>query len=285
MVMAATGAFVGFAVFGLFTSLAPSFVAVTLHHPSRLLAGVVPFIVFGAAALAQTATGRLANHARVLAGIGFQAIGLVVVAIAMQDANLASFLVGGALAGVGAGVLFKSALAAYVGLAEPARRGGGRASSPFLFAYLGLIVPGSGIGASTLSNSERPDCHAALHRCPAGHHGRHRRPRPSAIGRTQITGSSGPWSLLPAPAGTGGKLIVIASPPSFRLVTSTSAPWDEATACTIERPSPTPSPRPVRSRAIRWNGWNRRCTCACGTCGPVSRLTGPPAQPWSSRKP
>ncbi len=148
-VMAATGAFVGFAVFGLFTSLAPSFVAVTLQHPSRLLAGVVPFIVFGAAALAQTATGRLANHARVLAGIGSQAIGLVVVAIAMQDANLASFLVGGALAGAGAGVLFKSALAAYVGLAEPARRGEA-ASSLFLFAYLGLIVPVLGIGVSTL---------------------------------------------------------------------------------------------------------------------------------------
>ena len=148
-VMAATGAFVGFAVFGLFTSLAPSFVAVTLHHPSRLLAGVVPFIVFGAAALAQTATGRLANHARVLAGIGSQAIGLVVVAIAMQDANLASFLVGGALAGAGAGVLFKSALAAYVGLAEPAGRGEA-ASSLFLFAYLGLIVPVLGIGVSTV---------------------------------------------------------------------------------------------------------------------------------------
>ena len=118
-------------------------------HPSRLLAGVVPFIVFGAAALAQTATGRLANHARVLAGIGSQAIGLVVVAIAMQDANLASFLVGGALAGAGAGVLFKSALAAYVGLAEPAGRGEA-ASSLFLFAYLGLIVPVLGIGVSTV---------------------------------------------------------------------------------------------------------------------------------------
>jgi MFS family permease len=49
-VMAAAGAFVGFAVFGLFTSLAPGFVAATLDHPSRLLAGVVPFVCFGAAA-------------------------------------------------------------------------------------------------------------------------------------------------------------------------------------------------------------------------------------------
>lgn len=148
-VMAAAGASVGFAVFGLFSSLAPSFVAVTLHHPSRLLAGVVAFIVFGAAAVAQMATGRLANRSRMLAGIFSQAVGLVVVAVAMEDANLVSFLVGGVLAGAGAGVLFKSALAAYVGVAEPARRGEA-ASSVFLFAYLGLIVPVVGVGASTL---------------------------------------------------------------------------------------------------------------------------------------
>jgi hypothetical protein len=41
-VVAGAGAFVGFAVFGLFTSLAPGFVGATLHEPSRLLAGVVP---------------------------------------------------------------------------------------------------------------------------------------------------------------------------------------------------------------------------------------------------
>jgi predicted MFS family arabinose efflux permease len=146
-VMAAAGAFVGFAVFGLFTSLAPGFVGATLDHPSRLLAGVVPFVCFGAAALAQTATGRLANRPRMLTGIIAEAAGLVVVAAAMQDANLAAFLIGGGLAGAGAGMLYKWALAAYVGAAEPA---GESASSLFLFAYLGLIVPVLGIGVATL---------------------------------------------------------------------------------------------------------------------------------------
>ena len=148
-IMAGAGAFVGFAVFGLFTSLAPGFVGTTLHHPSRLLAGVVPFIAFAAAALAQTASGHLANRARMFVGILAQAAGIVVVAFSMEDANLAAFLVGGALAGAGAGVLFKSALAAYVGTAEPIRRGEA-ASSLFLFAYLGLIIPVLGIGVGTL---------------------------------------------------------------------------------------------------------------------------------------
>lgn len=148
-IMAGAGVFVGFAVFGLFASLAPGFVSATLHHPSRFLAGVVAFVTFAAAALAQTATGRLANKTRILAGVTSQAVGLILLAVAMEDANLIGFLIGGGLAGAGAGVLFKSALAAYVGAAEPAKRGEA-ASSLFFLAYLGLIIPVVGIGVSTL---------------------------------------------------------------------------------------------------------------------------------------
>lgn len=148
-IMGGTGAFVGFAVFGLFTSLAPGFVGATLHDPSHLLAGVVPFVTFAAAALAQTATGRLSSRTRMVSGVVAQAAGLVAVAAAMQEANLAAFLVGGALAGAGAGVVFKAALAAFVGGAEPAKRGEA-ASSLFVLAYLGLIIPVLGVGTATL---------------------------------------------------------------------------------------------------------------------------------------
>jgi len=148
-VMATAGAFVGFAVFGLFTSLAPSFVAVTLHHPSHLLAGVVAFITFGAAALAQTATGPLGTRTQMLLGIGAEAAGLVVVASGMETPNLAAFLIGGGLAGAGAGVLFKSALASLLGSTEPAKRGEA-AAGLFLVAYIGLAIPVLGIGVATL---------------------------------------------------------------------------------------------------------------------------------------
>ncbi len=93
-VIAAGGTFVGFAVFGLFTSLAPGFVGSTLHHPSRLLAGVVPFICFGAAALTQTATGDLGNRSRLLPGVAAESIGLVVMAVGMEGDSLAAFLGG-----------------------------------------------------------------------------------------------------------------------------------------------------------------------------------------------
>jgi MFS family permease len=68
--VAAGGAFAAFAVFGLFTSLAPSFVAGALHHPSRLLAGLVAFLVFGAGATAQGHHGEAERAAAVRGRVG-----------------------------------------------------------------------------------------------------------------------------------------------------------------------------------------------------------------------
>jgi len=58
-----------FAVFGLFTSLAGTILAGTLHQHSHAVAGLATFIVFGAAALAQVvlARARLRNQL----GVGF----------------------------------------------------------------------------------------------------------------------------------------------------------------------------------------------------------------------
>ena len=53
---ACAAAAIPFAGFGLFTSLAPSFLAGTLDHPSRALAGLAAFIAFGAGVAAQLAT-------------------------------------------------------------------------------------------------------------------------------------------------------------------------------------------------------------------------------------
>lgn len=53
---AAAGAAITFAVFGLLTSLVPSFLSGTLHQPSHALAGAVSFAAFAMAALAQALT-------------------------------------------------------------------------------------------------------------------------------------------------------------------------------------------------------------------------------------
>ncbi|RQW97712.1 MFS transporter [Micromonospora inaquosa] len=147
--VAATAAgFASFAVFGLFTSVAPGFVAGALHLPSRALAGTIVFAVFGAAAVAQTLTNRLSAPAKVRLGLLAQAVGVPVLLVGMHTANLAAFLVGGMIAGIGAGVLFKAAVGAVATMAAPARRGEALAGL-FLIAYLGMILPSVGIGVAT----------------------------------------------------------------------------------------------------------------------------------------
>lgn len=147
-VTAAASSSSAFAILGLFTALAPGFVGGTLHHPSRLLAGVTLFVIFAAATVSQAATGRLRPGLRAAVGLGPTAVGLALVAVGMGTADLALFLVGGAVAGAGAGVLFKSGVGAVAAMAAPAVRGEALAGL-FLFAYVGMIVPVLGMGIAT----------------------------------------------------------------------------------------------------------------------------------------
>jgi MFS family permease len=147
--VAAACAFAAFAIFGLFTSLAPGFVAGTLHHPSRLLAGAIVFVVFGAAALAQTTTGRMSLGQRIALGLSAEAAGMIVLAAGLREASLAAFLIGGALSGAAAGVLFKSAIGTVAAVAAAEARGEALAGL-FLIAYVGIIVPTVGLGVATL---------------------------------------------------------------------------------------------------------------------------------------
>ncbi|MGA4727754.1 MFS transporter [Micromonospora taraxaci] len=144
-VAAAAAAFASFAVFGLFTSVAPGFVGGTLHHPSRALAGTIVFAVFGGAALAQTLTNRLTAPAKVRLGLLAQAVGVPILLVGMRTANLTAFLLGGVLAGIGAGVLLKAAIGTVAATAAAAKRGEALAGL-FLIGYLGLSLPALGIG-------------------------------------------------------------------------------------------------------------------------------------------
>ena len=147
-VAATVSGFASFAVFGLFTSLAPAFVNGALHHPSHALAGVVVFAVFGAAAAAQPLAGMVGARARGNIGLLTQAAGLAVLAAGMHVSSLTLFLLGGIAAGIGAAVSFKSAVGAVAGMAQPAKRGEALAGL-FLVSFLGLAVPAVGLGLAT----------------------------------------------------------------------------------------------------------------------------------------
>lgn len=137
-----------FALFGLFTSLAPGFIAGTLHDTSHALAGTATFAVFGAAALAQIVVSRLAVRCQLAFGLLALVVGLAVITVAFWLASLALLLAGGIVAGSGAGAAFKGSVTTVLGVARPEARGEALAGL-FLAGYVGLAVPVVALGLAT----------------------------------------------------------------------------------------------------------------------------------------
>ncbi|HEX3906455.1 MAG TPA: MFS transporter [Mycobacteriales bacterium] len=146
---AATAAGVAsFAVFGVFNSLAPSFLAGTLHQQSHAVAGAVAFVAFAGGALAQIALGRAGTRLTLRISPFVLLPGLALLTGGMWLPSLAMFVVGGAVTGAGAGLVFRGALTA----TSTAAPEGSRAevlAGYFLGSYLGLSVPVVGLGIAT----------------------------------------------------------------------------------------------------------------------------------------
>lgn len=141
-------AFAAFAVLGLFTSLAPAFLAGAMHRTSHALAGLTVFLVFGAAAATQVVVARLAVRWQLAGGLVLMSVGVVGVTAAVRQPDFALFLLAGVVSGAGAGTLFKGSVATVVSLA-PERSRGEALAGLFLAAYVGLAVPVLGVGAAT----------------------------------------------------------------------------------------------------------------------------------------
>jgi MFS family permease len=153
---ACAAAAIAFAGFGLFTSLAPSFLAGTLHHGSRALAGAAACAVFGAAVAAQLATMARAPRELLAGGLAAEVAGLalLVTAVWLPSPSLWMFLLGGAVSGAGGGLLFKGSLGTAAALADDDDRAEVLAGL-FLGGYFGLSVPVIGLGVLTQELSPR----------------------------------------------------------------------------------------------------------------------------------
>ncbi len=144
---AALGAFLAFSTLGLFTGLASTILAGTLHESSHLLAGGSIFIAFAAGVLAQVGTGGWSLRRILVSGMALIAAGLtaLVCSVWLATPNLALFLAGGAVAGAGAGALFKGTLTTVVAIATAEGRAEALAGL-FLAGYVGLSIPVIGVG-------------------------------------------------------------------------------------------------------------------------------------------
>lgn len=146
---AAALAFASLAVLGLFTSLAPAFVAGQLHYTAALVGGVVVFLTLVSAAALQIGVRRLTVTTALVTGVVLFVIGFAALIAAVDAVSLGLFLIGGISCGGAVGILFSTAISAGGELAAPGSRGEALAGI-FLSAYIGLAVPVIGLGAATV---------------------------------------------------------------------------------------------------------------------------------------
>jgi MFS family permease len=146
---AALGAMLCFTTFGLFAGLSARILAGTLHQPSPAASGLAVFLVFGSAVVTQISTSRWPSTRLLALSVTamLSGLGLLVVSVYLPTPNLAVFLIGGVLIGVGGGGIFRSSFAAVLEVAPPDSRAEALAGF-FLAGYIGLSVPIVAVGVA-----------------------------------------------------------------------------------------------------------------------------------------
>jgi MFS family permease len=147
-ITAATAAFAGFAVMGLFTAVAPSFVSEVIGIGNHALAGAIVCSLFAASAAAQVLAGRIPPQRAVAVGCAVLVVGTAIIAASLHFPSLVLLIVGAVVAGIGQGISFSRGLAAVAGLTPPDRRAE-VSSTYFVVAYVAISVPviGEGLAA------------------------------------------------------------------------------------------------------------------------------------------
>lgn len=138
--IAATAAFAGFAVMGLFTAVAPSFVSGVIGITNHAVAGTVAGSIFAASAAAQLAARRMAPRRAVAIGCAILALGMVILAVALYFSSLPGLLAAALVAGIGQGISFSRGLAA-IAESSPADRHAEVSSTYFVVAYVAISLP------------------------------------------------------------------------------------------------------------------------------------------------
>jgi MFS family permease len=144
-ITAATAAFAGFAVTGLFTSVAPSFVQSVMGVDNHAVAGIIASSIFVASAVAQLAASRIPPRRAVAVGCAILLAGMLILAVALHFSSLVGLVAAAVVAGIGQGISFSRGLAAIAELA-PADRRAEVSSTYFVVAYVAISVPVVGEG-------------------------------------------------------------------------------------------------------------------------------------------
>jgi MFS family permease len=149
-VIAGLAAFAGFAVTGLFTAVAPSFLSQVVGITNHAVAGLIACTIFAASAVAQVAAGGLVPRRAVAIGCALLIAGMVVLAVALHFSSLSGLIVAAVVSGIGQGISFSRGLAAVAELTPPDCRAE-VSSSYFVVAYVAISLPvlGEGLAANS----------------------------------------------------------------------------------------------------------------------------------------
>ncbi|MFE9835258.1 MFS transporter [Streptomyces sp. NPDC005551] len=142
---AAIASFVGFALFGVFTSVSPSFLAQSLDVRDHAVSGLVVALAFFASTGGQLAVGRVGVRRSLPLGCAGLLTGLALLAGALRWESLPLVVLSAVVGGAGQGLAFRGALSAVAG-ASPAGRRAAVISTLFVVAYAGISVPVIGVG-------------------------------------------------------------------------------------------------------------------------------------------
>jgi MFS family permease len=147
-IAAGAGGFAAFALLGLFSALAPTFLGSVLHQNSHAVQGGVVLLLLAVGAVTQVVLFRFNSRRVVMAGLGVFLAALALIVAALGEASMALFLAGTVVGGVAVGAVFLGSLATANRLAPPGQRGQ-VLSAFFVAAYTGLIIPVVGVGVAT----------------------------------------------------------------------------------------------------------------------------------------
>ncbi|MER5471114.1 MFS transporter [Streptomyces sp. NPDC002935] len=141
----AIAAFVGFALFGVFTSVSPAFLATSLDVHSHAVSGLVVALAFFASTAGQLAVGPVGVRRSLPLGCLALLGGLALLAGALRWDLLVLVVLSAIVGGGGQGLAFRGALATVAG-ASPEHQRAAVISTLFVVAYAGISVPVIGVG-------------------------------------------------------------------------------------------------------------------------------------------
>lgn len=147
-VIASLAAFAGFAVTGLFTAVAPSFLAEVVGIGNHAVAGLIAGSIFAASAVAQVAGRNMSPRRAVAAGCAILVVGMAILTAALYFSSLPWLIAAAVVSGVGQGISFSRGLAAVAERTPPERRAE-VSSTYFVVAYVAISLPvvGEGLAA------------------------------------------------------------------------------------------------------------------------------------------